>query len=127
MHGIRYVPSARAKSDLYRELLPAVNAGRVELLEHPRLAAQLVGLERRVARGGKDSVDHAPGGHDDVANAAAGALVLAGATTAPGRRLPWFPGMAPKQTTLELRPFTPQPAAGRWPPPRGHPGSGPRD
>jgi hypothetical protein len=52
-----------------------LNAGRVELLDHPRLAAQLVGLERRTARSGKDSVDHTPGGHDDVANAAAGVLV----------------------------------------------------
>jgi hypothetical protein len=34
-------------------------------------------LERRTSRGGKDSVDHPPGSHDDVANAAAGALVLA--------------------------------------------------
>jgi hypothetical protein len=29
-------------------------------------------LERRTARGGKDSVDHAPGGRDDVANVVAG-------------------------------------------------------
>ena len=44
------------------------------LLDHPRLIAQLGGLERRTARGGKDSIDHAPGAHDDVANAAAGVL-----------------------------------------------------
>lgn len=75
--GIAYQTAPFAKSDLYRELLPGVNAGRVELLEHPRLKAQLVGLERRVSRVGKDSIDHAPGGRDDVANAAAGALVLA--------------------------------------------------
>ena len=49
--------------------------GRVALLDMPVLRAQLIGLERRVARGGRDSVDHAPGGRDDVANAAAGALV----------------------------------------------------
>ena len=30
----------------------------------------------RTARGGKDSVDHPPNGHDDLANAACGALVL---------------------------------------------------
>jgi hypothetical protein len=76
IHGIRYAPSERTKSDLYRELLPLINAGRVELPDLPRLRAQLVGLERRTARGGRDSVDHAPGGHDDVANAAAGALVM---------------------------------------------------
>lgn len=75
-HGITYRAAAVAKSDLYRELLPLVNGGRVELLDVPKLTAQLVGLERRVARGGRDSIDHAPGGHDDVVNAVAGALVL---------------------------------------------------
>src|SRR5271165_7652972 len=43
----------------------------------PRLGAQLGGLERRTARGGRDSIDHAPGAHDDMVNAAAGALVSA--------------------------------------------------
>jgi hypothetical protein len=42
---------------------------------------QLCGLERRTARGGRDSIDHAPGSHDDVANAVAGALILAAAKT----------------------------------------------
>ena len=55
--------------------LPLINSGRVELLDHPRLVAQLCGLERRTAWGGRDSIDHGPGGHDDVANAVAGALV----------------------------------------------------
>jgi len=77
--GIRYVPADKTKSELYLELLPLVNAGRCELLDVPRLAAQLAGLARYVGRGGKgkDAVDHAPGGHDDVSNAAAGALALA--------------------------------------------------
>jgi hypothetical protein len=44
-------------------------------LDLPRLIGQLVGLERRVARGGRDSIAHAPGSHDDVANAVCGALV----------------------------------------------------
>ena len=55
--------------------LPLINSGRVELLDRPRLVAQLCGLERRTAWGGRDSIDHGPGGHDDVANAVAGALV----------------------------------------------------
>jgi hypothetical protein len=75
--GITITPSAKPKADLYRELLPLLNAKRCTLLDNPRLAAQLVGLERRVARGGRDSIDHAPGQHDDVANAVAGALLLA--------------------------------------------------
>jgi hypothetical protein len=49
----------------------------VDLLDNARLIAQLVQLERRTARGGRDSIDHPAGGHDDLANAAAGAVVLA--------------------------------------------------
>lgn len=75
-HGIYYRPAEKTKSDIYRELLPMLNSGQVELLDHPRLVAQLLGLERRTSRGGRDSIDHAPRAHDDVANAAAGALNL---------------------------------------------------
>jgi hypothetical protein len=78
-HGIEYVRSEKAKSDIYRDLLPLLNSGRTELLDLPRLATQLIGLERRTARGGKDSIDHAPGAHDDVANAVCGALLAANA------------------------------------------------
>jgi hypothetical protein len=74
-HGIAYEASARTKSDIYLDLLPLLNARRVELLDIPRLGAQLAGLERRTARSGKDSVDHIPGGHDDLANSVAGVLV----------------------------------------------------
>ena len=38
---------------------------------------QLVGLERTTRAGGRDKIDHPRGCHDDVANAAGGALVLA--------------------------------------------------
>jgi hypothetical protein len=53
-----------------------VNAGHVELLDDRRLVAQLVSLERRTARGGRDSIDHSPGSKDNLANAVAGALTL---------------------------------------------------
>jgi len=76
-HGITVEQSAAAKSDPYRELLPLLNSGRCELLDHPKLHAQLLSLERRTARGGRDSIDHPPTAHDDVVNAAAGALVTA--------------------------------------------------
>jgi hypothetical protein len=71
-HGVTYDPAERTKSDLYREALPSLMAHRVELPDMPRLMSQIVGLERRVARGGRDSIDHAPNGHDDLANAALG-------------------------------------------------------
>jgi hypothetical protein len=76
-HGVNYEPAEKTRSEFYLELLPALNSRRVSLLDDKRMIAQLVGLERRTSRAGKDSVDHAPGGHDDVANAAAGALVCA--------------------------------------------------
>jgi hypothetical protein len=44
------------------------------LLDDDKLVNQIVALERRVARGGKDSIDHPPNGHDDLANAVAGVL-----------------------------------------------------
>jgi hypothetical protein len=75
-HGIEFVQSARPKSALYQDLLPLLNARRVELLDNSRLSAELAGLERRTARSGRDSIDHVPGGHDDLANAVAGALVM---------------------------------------------------
>ena len=74
--GIQYKPAEKPKSDLYRELLPAIHSQTVELLDLPKLAAQLISLERRTARGGRDSIDHPPKSHDDVANAVAGAVHL---------------------------------------------------
>jgi hypothetical protein len=71
--GVAYLTAAKTKSDLYRDLLPLLNSGRIVLPKSDRLVNQLCGLERRVARGGRDSIDHGPGGHDDLANACAGA------------------------------------------------------
>ena len=75
-HGITYRASNLTRSEIYLEFLPLLNSSRLELLDHPRLTRQLLNLERRVSRGnGRDFIDHRQGEHDDVANAAAGALV----------------------------------------------------
>ncbi len=78
--GVNYKESEKAKSEIYTDLLPALNSGGVSLLDNDRITNQFVGLERRTTRGGRriDTIDHAPGGHDDLANAVAGALVYAG-------------------------------------------------
>jgi hypothetical protein len=87
--GLSYVTSDKTRSQLYVELLPLVNGGRCELLESDRLRTQLVNLERRTSASGRDTILHPPGTHDDVANAAAGALVLATtADTSAGRVVP---------------------------------------
>ena len=76
-HGIEARHSDAAKSALYASLLPIVNSGTAQLLDNAHLIAQLISLERRTSRVGKDTIDHPPNGHDDVANAAAGAIVAA--------------------------------------------------
>ncbi len=88
-YGLKYAVSERPKSTIYSEFLGPLNSGRFELLDHPQLISELLNLERRVARGGRDSIDHPRGFHDDYANAAAGALTLLeldGANSFAGRR-----------------------------------------
>lgn len=74
-HGITYEASELTKSDIYRDFLPFLNSGRIDLLDITRLIDQLCRLERRTVRGGRDTVDHPQNEHDDIINAAAGALL----------------------------------------------------
>jgi Phage Terminase len=85
LQGVAYELAEKPKSDLYRDALPALNSGKIELLDHPRLVSQICSLERRTARGGRDSIDHPPGAssHDDIANAALAALLLVGSGPPP--------------------------------------------
>jgi hypothetical protein len=76
--GVTLEPCDRPKSQLYTDFLPMLNSRTVALLDNQVLRRQLVALERKTRVGGKDVVDHPRGGHDDVANAVAGALVYAG-------------------------------------------------
>jgi hypothetical protein len=75
--GIECEAATKNRSELYLELLPLVNARRVNLLDNERCVDQFCALERRVARSGKDSVNHPERGHDDTINAVAGAAFLA--------------------------------------------------
>jgi len=74
-HHIDYRKSELPKSGLYQNSLALINSGRVELPPCDRLLNQFTGLERRTSRAGRDSIDHAPNGHDDRANAVAGLIV----------------------------------------------------
>lgn len=76
--GITYATSEKSKTEIYAAFLPILNSERARLIEAPKLEAQIVSLERRTTRGtGRDIIDHpqVKGAHDDVANAAAGAIV----------------------------------------------------
>lgn len=76
-HGIAYEHAELTKSEIFLETVALVNSRQCELLDHARLLAQFSGLQRRTGRSGKDSVDHRPHQRDDLANACAGAMVLA--------------------------------------------------
>jgi hypothetical protein len=82
--GITYSHSKLSRSEIYTELLPALNAGRVKLLDNIRAVSQICNLERRTSRGGNDSIDHAPGAHDDIANSIAGVVTLVAERAQPG-------------------------------------------
>ena len=113
-HGVRYEQSAKAKSDLYIDLLAAINSRRVDLLDHARLLSQLCGLERRVSRAGKDSIDHAPGAHDDLANCVAG-LVAAALSKHGGYTLePFQPGYIDADAPPEARQQADPDGAKEW-------------
>jgi hypothetical protein len=77
--GIRYIDSKLDRSEIYIDFLPLITAGKLLLIDHPRAVAQFAALERRTFPSGKDRIDHPVGGHDDLANAIAGAAVLASA------------------------------------------------
>jgi len=75
-YDVHVEASERVKSEIYEYFGVLMNKGEVELLDHPRLRTQLLGLQRFLKSGGLVKIDHLRGGHDDVANAVAGALVL---------------------------------------------------
>ena len=66
----------QTKSELIRALLPLLNSGRIVLPCNDPLQGQIVGLERRTSVVGRDTISHPDRGHDDVANAVAGAAAL---------------------------------------------------
>jgi hypothetical protein len=80
-NGLRYEHSEFDRSEIYLECLPLLTSGRARLLDLKRLVSQFGSLERRTMSTGRDIVDHPKGDrhHDDLANAVAGALALAGA------------------------------------------------
>lgn len=75
--GINYSISPAKRSDIYRGLIPLLNGDMCMLLDNPKLKQQLMSLDRKVTSQGREIIDHPRDGHDDVINAAAGALVLA--------------------------------------------------
>ena len=80
--GVIVDQSEKFKADIYVSALSWLSSRRVELYNVPRMIAQLCDLERKPGTTGKEAVNHPPGGHDDIINAACGALMLAASTKA---------------------------------------------
>ena len=75
-HGVEYRQSKLTRSELYLEGLVLFSRGQVRLPSHDATLREVRLLQRRVAKSGRDSVDHGVGGHDDHANALFGSLHL---------------------------------------------------
>jgi hypothetical protein len=88
--GINYRHSHRDRSSIYGDALPLFTAGRVRLLDNSRMVGQFAALER-VTTSTRDKIDHPKHAHDDLCNAAAGALVLAADVS--DRFVPVSPGV----------------------------------
>jgi hypothetical protein len=95
--GVGYSLAEETKSDLYLELVAVVNSGKIELIDDPELLRELRGLERRRGSSGRDRVDHAPGCHDDRANAIAGLASMLPRSIPRAKPEPELP-----RTTMEL-------------------------
>jgi len=76
-YHINYKFSELNKSEIFLEFQRVANLRRISLLDNPRLKSQLIALDRKPSRIGNDVVEKPPGGSDDLANAVAGATVLA--------------------------------------------------
>jgi hypothetical protein len=74
--GYQYEVWPKHKSDLYRDMLPAITSRQITLPRHDRLINQTCTLERSVKRSGRDEITHPTHGHDDVINAVAGVLAV---------------------------------------------------
>jgi len=74
--GIDYKTSRLNRSELYLESIPYWMRSAVSIPDNHQLIRELRLLERKTNPSGADKVDHPRGGHDDHANALAGAMWL---------------------------------------------------
>lgn len=94
--GIRTVTSPLSKSEIYLYFAGLLAEGKVWMTYDDRAYQQFLSLERRITRGGAESVDHPAFGqqHDDLSNAIAGCAVALGRESAP---------MTPKEMEDKLK------------------------
>lgn len=118
-NGISYEASERDRSAIYADFLPLLTAGRARLLDSPKLVGQLANLERKTSPMGRDRIDHPAGAHDDLSNAAAGALVQAGDWSSYDHSMNWVSDSHSTETGIpSVSPYLSlyhHPVFGGWP------------
>jgi hypothetical protein len=75
-HKISIKPSEMTKTEIYQEMLALILNQTCELLDDRRIVSQFCNLERKTHAGGRQSIDHGLGCHDDLVNAISGACTL---------------------------------------------------
>lgn len=73
VHGIIYSPTSLTLPEIYRDFMPILAAGEVELLENAKMLNQMGDLERSITKAGRDSVFSS--GSDYLARCVAGLIV----------------------------------------------------
>lgn len=102
--GLTFVELERDKSALCLDALAMLNSGQAILLDHPKQRRQILALRRALHSGGRVSVEHPRGGHDDVANVGLAALVVAfGVGGKKPKQRVWFSGMDDGERELVAR------------------------
>jgi hypothetical protein len=122
VHGIGYEVADKPKSQLYLSLVSAVNSGSAVLPDHPRLKAQLVGLERRNIRArARTSIIRPvlttiwPTSPQASSSAFSTSLrAIAGRSGPPTKKLPRTPGPAVSSPMMPLRPAAAPCRYARW-------------
>ena len=76
-HGIGYYETNLSASEIYNEVIGPVLAGRIDWIRHPVMIDEFRNLVETSRANPPPRVTHPGGAHDDAANAAAGALMLA--------------------------------------------------
>jgi hypothetical protein len=74
--SISYRNIELTKTELYREFVPKVMTGKIEMLDNKQQLIELRQLERRAGRSGREVIDHPPKAHDDCSNVLAGMSYL---------------------------------------------------
>ena len=113
--GIAYELALKHKSELYTDpFLGMLNANKIDLPRNDRAVNQICSLERSVQRSGRDQITHPTHGHDDIANAIAGAVDYANNFTLFDSSFSWVSGRGPANETIEQAKERESEANARW-------------